>query len=387
MTMTRPARTRALPVLASALCMALGAPAAFAQSPEPYRLLIQPDTLRADAQGIWRFTLRLENHGELGLYPDSLSVHWEGDAGGRPTRGDNDLSALAHSIQAIGAGEANESSVNMPATQEQGRLDVRFEFHDPQHQSWVERRTLIVAGSALAERFTTAHVTASGRDMELLILPADSSSGPAPGVLFVPATGVAALSLERWALPLHDRGYAVGLLSPPGAGGSQGPDDAAGPVSVEAARAALARLAATDGVDAKRLVLWGEEQGGTTALLAAVGRTDLLGVVAVDARFDPWAHYRGLQGSAREAFVRAAGRDSAGWRARSPLRVAAKITAPVLLLQTREGGDPATAEAFVSARAGHVLDTEARGQAGEIRPPRRADTVRLVLDYLARKLR
>jgi len=385
--MTRPVRARALLPLPSLLLAALAVTAGPARADETYRLIVQPDTLRADAQGLWRFTLRLENQGELGLYPDSLSIRWEGDEGGRPTAGGQDLSGLAHSMQAVGAGESNESFVNMPATQEHGLLELRFRFHDARQHDWTVLRTLTVIGSDLAERFTTEHLTASGRSMELLLLPADSTAMPAPGVLFLPAAGVDALSLRRWALALHDRGFGVGLLSPPGAGGSVGPEDASGPVSVAAARAALDRLAALPGTDRARLVLWGEAQGGATALLAAVGRSDVAAIAAVDATYDPWAHSRTLEGAAREAFVRAAGRDSAAWRARSPLRLAARIAAPVLVIQTREGGDPAVAAAFVSARADRGLETEARGQSGEIRPPRRADATRLVLDFIARRTR
>src|SRR5262249_43563687 len=156
----------------------------------------------------------------------------------------------------------------------------------------------------------------------------------------------------------RDRGYSVALVGPPGAGASQGPDDHAGPASVAAVHAALARVGADPGFDAKKLVLWGSRLGATTALLAAAKHPELAGVIAVDAPFDPWAGYRALDAEARARFVEAAGRDSAGWRARSPLAQAAKIMAPVLVVETEAAGPAACGAAFASARAERKLATE-----------------------------
>jgi len=375
--MTRPARARALPALASALLLALAAAPA-ARAADPYRLSLTPDTLRADELGIWRFTLRLENLGELGLYPDSLMFRWRGEAEGE--RGDYDLSALAHGMQPAGAGEPTECSVNMPALMSRGRLELRFRFHDAKHRDWIATRDVVVAGDALAERFPVAGLAVEGHAADLLVMPAASPEPPAAGVLFVAPAGVAPASLRRWALTVRDRGYAVAVV------GAVRPDDAAGPASVAAVRAALERLAGTPGTDPQRIVLWGEDEGATTALLAAEGRSGLAGVAAVDAGYDAWARYRALDTDGRSAFVAAAGRDSAGWRARSPLLSATHVAAPVLVLHTLSGGDATAALAFVAARAAGDLPVESRLQGQEPRPLRRADATRLVLDFLKRRL-
>src|SRR5262249_53570536 len=104
-------------------------------------------------------------------------------------------------------------------------------------------------------------------------------------------------------------------------------------------------------------------------------------------RFDPWAEYRALDAAGRVRFVEAAGRDSAGWRARSPLAQSAKIAVPVLVVHTEEAGSPAAAIAFASARAERRLSTEARINGQEARPVRELDARRVALDFLGRRTR
>src|SRR5262249_33534740 len=136
-----------------------------------------------------------------------------------------------------------------------------------------------------------------------------------------------------------------------------------------------------------RLAMWGDGEGGTTALLAAVKHPELQGVIAVDAVYDPWVAYRTLSTDAREEFVREAGRDSAGWRARSPLAAAEKIPPPVLVLQTTETSAPdaGAAQAFAQVRSDRQLFIEARIGAQEGRPFTRRDAQRVALDFLNRR--
>ena len=331
---------------------------AAAAETEPFVFSVEPDTLRADAGGMWTFYVRLQNRSDHGLYPDSLFVDWvsEDPADAGSTRqGTNPMSGLAHAMQPASAHDATGCSVNIPAEIARGRLTVRFLFHAGRDQSYTATHDVAVTGSDLDERFPSTRLDAGGRAAELVVMRADSSAWPAPGIVLLPAAGVRARSLVRWGLTLRERGYSLALLSPPGAGGSQGPDDHAGPASTAALNAAIARVGAERGFDAHRLVLWGSDIGATTALLVAARHPELKGVVAVNAEFD---------------------------------RVqAAKIAAPVLIVQTEEAGLAAGANAFVAARTERNLPVEARLNGLEARPVRRADATRLALDFVGRRTR
>jgi len=222
----------------------------------------------------------------------------------------------------------------------------------------------------------------------ILFRPAASESA-SPGLVYVPPAGVRARGLLRWGKQLAARGYAVLLVSLPGAGRTGGSPDRAGPASVGAVEAALARLAREPGVDAQRIGAWGLAEGATAALLAAGRAPGLRAVVAQDASYDPQATFRALPDSARAAFVREVGRDSAAWRSRSPLASATRVEPAVLVLHTNDPGAPpsAPAEAYAAERAARGLPVESRIGAREPRPLRRPDAVRLALDFLQRRLR
>jgi pimeloyl-ACP methyl ester carboxylesterase len=232
-------------------------------------------------------------------------------------------------------------------------------------------------------------IPAGAGSVELVVMAADSSVWPAPGVLVVPSPGTSARSMLRWALSVNQRGFSVGIVSLPGSGRSTGSDDRAGPASVAAVEAALSRFVREPGVNARRIALWGIRDAAPSALLAAVKHPELAGIISEDAHYDPWAAYRELSASERAAFVLAAGRDSAAWRARSPLAAAARIAAPVLVVQSDEVESPAAtgAEAFAAARAEKQLFIEARINAVEGRPIRHRDATRVAFDFLSRRLR
>ncbi len=321
---------------------------------------VLPDTLRADTTGVWRAGLMVENPAEWGLYADSLFLDWrstDDDAGAAPKRGTTSLTALVSVIAPAGAHESTGLDWNAPADFERGTLTFRLYLHDAKKQVHALSATALVAGNALYDRHPATVLDVSGQKVEVVHMAADEAARPAPGVLYVPPAGVGARSTLRWAQLLVNRGLAVSLVSLPGAGRSSGSADRAGPASVAAAEAALARLAHEPGVDAKCLAIWGLGDGGTTALLVAARHPELQAVVAQDAR--------------------------------SPLVVAARIAPPVLVLQTSDSSAPdaAAAEAFAAARAEKQLPVECRIGAREQRPLRRGDAVRVALDFLGRRLR
>jgi len=184
------------------------------------------------------------------------------------------------------------------------------------------------------------------------------------------------------------QGNTVAIVSLPGSGRSAGRPDRAGPASVAAVDAAIVRLSKDPSVDPKRLGVWGVRDGATTALLAAVKHPDLQAVIAQDATYDPWAAYRALPADARQQFVREAGSDSAGWRARTPLLMATKLPAPVMVLQTSESSAPdsAAAEAYAHARDDQKLFIEARIGRQSKGPFQSRDAIRLAQDFLRRRL-
>src|SRR5262249_18170716 len=85
-------------LFAAVIATCLGARVRAAAAAEPFTWRIEPDTLRADQHGMWVMRLELENHGELGLYPDSLSVVWvnaDSVGDGSSREGNRDLVMLA----------------------------------------------------------------------------------------------------------------------------------------------------------------------------------------------------------------------------------------------------------------------------------------------------
>ena len=387
--MNRPARAGALSLARALAGMLLIACLVRSGQAAEFRFTVSPDTLRADSLGVWQLALRLENLGQAGLYPDSLALEWRSDAPipGSPMQGSQDLALFVRVLQPVGAGENTGCSMSIPAPMDRGRLTLRLRFLDAQKRATVARQEVVITGNELAERYPSQIGTVAGRAIELLHVPARPGGAPSPGLVVLPPAGVGARSLLRWALGMRDRGLAVTIVSPPGAGASAGPDDCSGEVSVTSASEALTRLAKSPDVDASRLLLWGEGSGATTALLAAARQKELAGVVALNATFDPWAAWRAMDAKARDAYVAAAGRDSAAWLARSPLAAAPAIAAPVLVLHTEAAGPADAAGAFIEARAARKLSTESRVHARDGQSVRRTDSIRFATDFLMRRTR
>jgi hypothetical protein len=390
-------RTSFLRAFLLAAC-GLGFAGASARAAGPATFEITPDTLRADADGTWRATLRVHNAGEWGLYPDSLSLEWrrlDDEPSVAAREGTSSLTSLIHIIQPAGTGETTGLDWNAPADFERGTLQFRLYMHDAKKTPYALEKSVVVAGSDLYDRCQRALLdVAGGRKVEVVEVPAASvegeAQGPTPALLYVPPAGVTARQTLRWANQHAMRGTAVGIVSLPGSGGSTGPSDRAGPASVAAVESALAWLAKQPGVDGKRVAVWGLGDGASTALLAAVKHPELQGVIAQNAEYDPWRAYRALSPADREAFVKAAGRDSASWRARAPGLVAQRITPAVLVLHNAGMGDDSrlAAEAFVAARAAKNLDTESRIEGAAGAPPAgRRDASRIANDFLVRRFR
>jgi hypothetical protein len=352
---------------------------------------IDPDTLYADDTGNWHAGLVIENKAGYGLYADSLTMEWRSDdpdSTPGPRSGVQPLMGLVAVIAPASAGESTGMQWTSPADFERGTIVFRLVTHDGQKNVYHSTARVTVAGNYLFDKFPR-ELLKSGRDVvDVVVMSADTSARPAPGLLYVPPAGVSARACMRQFVSLVSIGNTVAVVSLPGAGRSGGRADEAGPASVAAVDAAIARLAKDPSVDPKRIGIWGVEDGATTALLAAVKHPELQAVIAQDAAYDAWAAYRALPADARRKYVREAGSDSAGWRARSPLIVATKVPVPVLVLQTNEASAPdsASAQAFANARSDQQLFIESRiGRQGS-RPFMSRDAVRVGQEFLRRRL-
>ena len=354
---------------------------------------VTPDTLRADTTGTWRASLRVENLGDTGIYPDSLNLVWrrlDDEVSMAAREGVTSLSTIIRVMAPAGVGETTGFDWTSPADFERGTLTFQLYLHDAKKTPYAVEQTVVVAGNDLYDLYPRVLVDVpGGRKVEVVHVPARGAQ-PAPGILYVPPAGVSGRMSLRWAQQYSARGFAMSIVSLPGTAGSTGPSDRSGPASVAAVEAALGKLAKQPDVDGKRLAVWGLGDGGSTALLAAAKHPELLGVIAQNAEYDPWRAYRALAPADQEAFVRAVGRDSSGWRARAPGLAAQRIAAPVLVLHNAGmgAGSTAAAEAFVAARAAKDLPCESRidGAAGTAPTPRR-DAARVVSDFLARQFR
>ena len=353
---------------------------------------VTPDTIRADETGLWRANLSIENKATYGLYPDSLSMEWRSDdpdSTTAPHAGLDPLQGLAHVIGAASAGESTGLQWTAPANFERGSIVFHLVTHDGAKNVYRSSARVLVAGSDLMSKYPGELIPQGRAVVDVVVMRADTSAQPAAGVVYVPPAGVSARGSMRLLMPMVARGQTVAVVSLPGSGRSSGRADRAGPASVAAVEAAIARVAKDPSVDPKRLGLWGVDEGATTALLAAAKHGELQAVIAQDAAYDAWAAYRALPPAERGTYVREAGSDSAGWRARSPLLAAVKTRAPVLVLQTNEPGAPdsLSAAAFVHARSDQQLFVEARLGAQGGKPFLRRDAVRVALDFLNRRLR
>ena len=368
------------------------APASAAAQVTPPAFRIAPDTLRADESGVWSASLAIENKSAYGVYADSLSMEWRSDDNESSTAPKSGLTPLMGIVQVIapaGAGETTGMQWSAPADFERGTIVFHLVMHDFQKNVFHMTARVTVAGSALFDLYPRELLKQGSETVDVVVMPADTVARPAPGLVYVPPAGASARTSMRAANPLRGRGMTIALVSLPGTGRSSARADRAGPASVAAVEAAIARLARDPSVDPKRLAIWGFNEGATAALLAAAKHPELQAVIAQDAAYDPWVAYRALPAEAREKYVREAGSDSAGWRARSPLAVAGRIPSPVLVLQTNEPGTPdsTSAQAFAHVRSDQQLFIEARIGAQGGKPFMRRDALRVAQDFLNRRLR
>ncbi len=376
-------------VLAMGLALAVIATARVAGADEPATsavLSATPDTIVAGIEETWPVTLQVRNGMEFGLYLDSLVVEvTPKHAGPAPRR----LVLRSLSTGTVSAGDATRLDIGVPAGDTDASIALTLNAHTMRQPSIQLRDAVFARAFDLRRVCPSRVVKLAGRDVEMALLVAGDNTNGA-GVLLLPDASGNGDAERRLAIQLARGGFSSLVLLPPGSGRSKGPDDFAGPASLAAAQAALDTLAARGAGQEAKLAVWGRGHGGTLALLLAAKRPALGAVVAEGATFDPWASYRALPATARGAYAAAAGRDSAAWRARSPLANAAAVKSPVLVLHgERDATAPASAaHAFVSAlqAASATVESKFYPTAGDTLPATDAERLarRFLFTHVAR---
>ncbi len=347
--------------LALTLICALGAlapTAASADEASRVSMTVRPDTIVAGLDQTWPLRVEISNHSDYGLYLDSLVVTvTPKQAGAAPRR----LVVRALSTGSVSSGDVAGLAIGIPAGDADASVALEMHAHDMQQPSIVATGTSFARAFDLERVCPSRVVKVAGRDAEMAIAtPGENANGA--GVLLLPDEGSVGTDERQLAIQLARGGFVALVLAPPGAGRSKGPADFAGPASLAAAQAALDTLATRTGGATAKLAAWGRGHGGTLALLVATKRPGLAGVIAERATMDPWASYRALAGPERAAFAAAAGRDSAAWRARSPLANAASIRTPVLVLHGEQDvkAPASAAHALVSTLQASQVKVESK---------------------------
>lgn len=363
------ARALARALAPALLAAGLGVPApAPAAPPAGFSFGVLPDTLRSNEDGLWLLDVRVVNGTGRGIYGDSLLLVVT--PAGEPPGGPGAVTLLLPvpaGAKDLSAGDSAVTRLSVGATAARARLEVRLHAHTLAGEVFEARGVALATGSVLEDRYParTARVADRAVEWVKVVPPAGAANGA--GVLLLPGEGLAARAMLAPAARLAREGFSVVIVSAPGRGGSQGPDDFAGPASRAAALAALDTLLGLPGVERSRVGAWGVSRGATLALALALERPGTFAAVAAQGGcYDLWAVHRAAPPELRQAIEAAAGRDSAGWRARSPLVRAGELRAALLVHHgERDGVFPvASARAFADAARAGGGDVLARVQPG-----------------------
>lgn len=286
------------------------APARAASGNADLRMYCTPDTLRASDDGQWPLVLHIGNSGDFGVFGDSTSVTVQPlDQPGAPARR-NSLSSVGTNVSAH---DSLELTLDLPAVADRAQVTVTYYAHDRDHHPVELTGSIRAEGSVLDGMYPVRTLAAGRASADMIVVPTPEGS-PRGGGLLVIAGGEDPLrSMLLHASRLAKLGITVVLIGP-----AHGGDDLAGPRARALALAGLDTLAHQPGVLPGLIGVWGLSWGGTTALLVAPERP-LRAVVAQSAHYDPWASFRQRQDSDRAEFIFSVGRDSAAWKARSPL--------------------------------------------------------------------
>ncbi len=200
-----------------------------------------------------------------------------------------------------------------------------------------------------------------GRVEAYAVRPPDEGFSPPksyPAILLLHGADARAQRFRRAMLAhVHD-GFILMSISLPGFGASTGPEDFAGPKSVDATIGAVRYLNTREAVRKDGIFVYGIGQGASTAALAAARSAKVSGLILENGFYDLEKAYA-FSPEKRKNRIRTllggtpAQKENA-YRERSPTLVTGKMKAPVLLLHSQGGPYPlGDAEAFLNAIEGN----------------------------------
>ncbi len=168
--------------------------------------------------------------------------------------------------------------------------------------------------------------------------------GPYPAMLLLHGADARAQRFRRAMLTHVRDGFVLISISLPGHGASTGPEDFAGPRSVEAALGAVRYLRSRPNVEKDGIFVYGIGQGATVAALAAARSAHISALILENGLYE-WKETYALLSEERRVRIRATlgGPPAQKMRAyaeRSPVRAAEKIRVPVLLLHSSKAPYP-----------------------------------------------
>ena len=322
---------------AAFLIATLALPAAAADG--PHMVAMRPEISSTD-NFVWLVALRVHNPLDVGVFTDSLIGQIE-DTGRGEIHGERThrvvLTRVTSHIASISARDSGVVTFECPAVAEQADMRLLLHTHSSDGRFFVDTTVVKVKPGETWRLYRSELIpVGKGKTAEkietVFIPPQLNRGGPAPGVLLIHGDGTDARRMIPNGWVIANEGYAVMVVSQPGYGRSEGTPDFVGPATMRAVSAALDHLRRMPEVDSNRVVVWGASRGATAAMLLAAHRREVRGVVAESGIYDLWATHRETKDQAlADAIVREAGRDSAAWRARSPVMVADSIRVPVCI--------------------------------------------------------
>lgn len=175
-----------------------------------------------------------------------------------------------------------------------------------------------------------------------------------PAILLLHGANARAQRFRRAMLAHVQDGFFLMSISLPGFGASTGPEDFAGPRSVDAVLGAVRYLSARENVRKNGIFIYGIGQGASTAALADARSKNISGLILENGFYELEKTYTLLSQKQKNRIRALLGgepsRRKEAYRLRSSILKTDRIKAPILLLHSQRGPYPlGGAEAFLKA--------------------------------------
>lgn len=214
---------------------------------------------------------------------------------------------------------------------------------------WIGRTALILAfaligcgHSTRAVSLTVSHPDMNGAIVEYFA-EQPTGTGPWPTIIFLhghqnPMSRIGGKAFVNWGVldRFAKKGYLAVSVSLPGYGGSDGPEDFAGPFAQHAVEAVIAKLIAEQQAAPNKVLIEGVSLGAVTGALVAAHDPQIAGLVLISGLYNLPAFFaHPMSDGASEvkaAVVEQTGGSDEALRTRSALLLASRIHASVLIL-------------------------------------------------------